>query len=618
MKRVALVALAMLVALCIATIGARVHAQSQPRAEMRASVDADVVEVGDSVHYMLQAMTSSGDPVTNVEHGAVTGFLVRGQTNVPSHSISIINGARTERSGITVTWQLQATRTGTFRLGPASVMIAGQRFTAQAVTIRVVAAGQGAQGAPRPSARDPFGTPFSPFDPWKNMIKDPQDEPRPSVPNVPTDAKLGMDAARGTVTFLHATIDKTSAVVGEQVTLSLYVYLDATGPDHIEFTDPHEATASDFVKQPVVPDDADTKAAGFAMVGGRLWSVRVVRKWALFPLKAGDLEIGPMSVTIARPRVPGSAVRQSETLRVHVTEPPMAGRPAGYAVGDVGSFALSAEVAPRTVEEGAAVSVNVTLSGIGNLPATLTPPSRAGLEWLDPQVRSDVTPQQDERLGGKRTFAFVVRVHNAGEVELGDIKVPYWNPDTKSYGVARVALGVVHVTPGTGRPAASADLPPETLPELPILRAERVGARGERRHVSDSPTFWLGLGLAPLAYGVVFGAGAAARRLRTRRAERVTSPAREMKERVATANVACRGDDARAADAAMARALEAATVALAGVNVRGARADDVAPRLEAAGVDATVAREVEVLLQDGEAARFAPEAATIDALEVTR
>ena len=610
MKRAFVALLGVLLALAITMTGGHARAQSS-RPEMRATVDADTVEIGDTLHLTLQATTTSSDPVTDVEHGSLAGFLVRAHTSMPLQSVMIVNGVRSERRGVTVTWQLQATRTGTFTLGPASASVGGKRFTSQALTVRVVAPGH---VPPRPAARDPFGNPFSTFDPWKNMLRDPPEEPR-QAPSVPTDAKLALDAPRGSVAFLHAMIDKPLAVVGEQVTLSLYVYLDAAGPDHVEFTDPHEATVSDFVKLPVVPDDADTKPAGFAMVGGHLWSVRVVRKWALFPLKAGDLEVGPMSVTIARPRVTGSAVRQSEKLVVHVGEPPIAGRPAGYVVGDVGSFKLAAEISPRDLEEGGAVSVNVELSGTGNLPATLTTPSRAELEWLDPQVRSDIAAQQDEKLGGRRTFAFVVRVRKAGDVELGDISVPFWNPDAKSYGLARVALGSVHVRAraGTDAGGSSAAIPPETLPGLPLYRATRAGAKGERRHVADSPAFWLGLGLAPLAYAVVFGAGTAARRLRARRAERATSPAREMKESVAKAEAACRGDDARAADAAIVRAVETATVALLDVHVRGARADEVAARLEGAGVGGDVAREVEALLQDCAAARFSPEAVAIDA-----
>jgi hypothetical protein len=89
------------------------------------------------------------------------------------------------------------------------------------------------------------------------------------------------------------------------------------------------------------------------------------------------------------------------------------------------------------------------------------------------------------------------------------------------------------------------------------------------------------------------------------------SPARELKERLAAAMNACKRSDARTADAAIARALEAATVAHAGINVRGALGNEVSERLERAGVAADAALRVAELLRECDAARFAPEAADI-------
>jgi hypothetical protein len=74
---------------------------------------------------------------------------------------------------------------------------------------------------------------------------------------------------------------------------------------------------------------------------------------------------------------------------------------------------------------------------------------------------------------------------------------------------------------------------------------------------------------------------------------------------------ACGGADARTADAAIARALEAAAVAYAGVGVRGALAGEVVERLERAGVAHGAASSVADLLRECEAARFAPDAADI-------
>ena len=86
------------------------------------------------------------------------------------------------------------------------------------------------------------------------------------------------------------------------------------------------------------------------------WRAQPIFKVALFPLRAGELEVGPMRVTIKSTlrgaRTQGA--RESEALRIHVTDPPIATRPPGYEVGDVGRFALTATVEPRTAEVGGA------------------------------------------------------------------------------------------------------------------------------------------------------------------------------------------------------------------------------------------------------------------------
>src|SRR5262249_44101284 len=155
------------------------------------------------------------------------------------------------------------------------------------------------------------------------------------------DRKLSLEASRAPIAFLHATIDKSRVVVGEQVTLSVLLYIDPREREP-DFTDVHEAPAADFVKRSLLDNDSQARYLGAALVAGHVWNMKLVRKSALFPLKAGDLEIGPMQLALTR--TPGDAKRESETLKVHVTEPPMAGRPAGYQLGDVGHFELSTEV----------------------------------------------------------------------------------------------------------------------------------------------------------------------------------------------------------------------------------------------------------------------------------
>jgi hypothetical protein len=577
------------------------------RPDVTARIDATTVGEGEDIHLTLEAQSDGSTAPRDPSPGSTSGFALINLSSGPSQSVTIVNGHVSRKQGLTTTWTLRATKQGTFTLGPCSVSIAGQRVSTQTVRVVVVAPGH---APPRMNPFDPFGM-GSAFDPFGGFfgggIGNDIAPQRPA-----TDPKLSLDAPRGEIAFLHATVDKTSAVVGEQVTLSVYLYVDANERE-AQLNDVHEATAIDFVERSLFEDDGTDKHLGRALVGGQLYNAKLLRKWALFPLKSGDLQIGPMSLTLVRRHL-GDPVRQSETISIHVTEPPMAGRPAGYVVGDTGNFTLSAETNPRTIDRDGAVGITVELSGTGNLPNSITPPARAGIEWLAPEMHEKMGATAGDKYGGKRTFAYVVRLHKEGALDLGDLTLPFYNPDTRSYAVARAALGVVNVRPGV-TPAKAVEPALDPLAALPEARKTLAGVRPAPSHLADAPLFWLGLCATPIAYGVASGASSAVRRIRQARAEKAASPETRLRERMADAASACKGSDPRVADAAVARAIVAATIARVGVNIRDAEGAEVSRRLGDAGVDRELAHRVEELIRDCETARFAPDACEMAAVK---
>lgn len=573
-------------------------AQSSP--ELHFHSDADVVGIGETFHVTLEALSSSDTPV-NPQLGAAPGFAVLGISPSTSTQVNIVNGTMSTQHGLTTVWTLRATKLGSFSVGPALVTVGNTRFRGDSILVRVVPAGQAPRRAPPPQQNpfDPFSAlfggqfgrnPFPGFEP-------PQPHPQPEEQ---VDPHLALDQARAPAAFLHATIDKNAVVVGEQVTFTVYIYIDSAITRTPELNDPHEAPATDFVKRSLQADDAKVESVGSANVGGKIYYVQLLRRSALFPLHAGDLEIGQMSVQL---NGAGAGLRRSEDLFVHVSEPPVARRPPGYMLGDVGMMSLEAEVSGRDVEQEGAIGVTVSLAGTGNLPEKLHPPERAGVEWLEPEVTAHFASDKG-RFAGTRTFQYVVRFHKAGDIDLGDFSLPYWNPQSNAYEVARAPVGVIHVKPGAVPVASAEGTAADPLPGLPRVRATREPLPPPRRHFDDAPGFWFGLAAMPVAYAVAVGASGATKRLRERRAREQGSPRTELRTRVAAANAAAASGDARALDAATARALEGATIAGCGVNVRGLTNGQVAQALADAGVAEESARQVESLLQACEMARF--------------
>jgi hypothetical protein len=596
----------------LVTLSAAVPARAQSTT-VRSGVDAETIEIDGTVTLTLQAQSSTGNAPEDPSPGPHAGFTVLDFTQAPTQMLTIINGRRSDQHGLVATWVLRPSRLGTFTLGPPTVTIGGVKHGGRPARITVVPHGK----APRPPVRGlpqlpaPFGrAPLGggkPFDPFKALFDD-DDAPTFRQPEVETDPSLALDAPRGHGAFLHATVDRKRVVVGEQVTHVVYLYTDPQAPAGSPH-DVHEATAKDFVKRSLEADDTHLTGVGNALVGGRVWTVQRVRRNALFPLKGGRLTIEPMSLAVGGRRMPSSK-RESETLEVDVTEPPITGRPPGYVVGDVGAFALDATVDPREIEEGGAIGVTLEIRGLGNPPHKLSVPVMPGVEWLEPQIREKVGAAQGDRFGGTRTFSYVVRMQRPGTIDLGAVTFPHFDPTTRMYAIARASIGKIVVRPNGRDAGTESEAATEVLAGMPEPRRILEGAP-ERSFVADRGVFWVGLFGAPLAAIGVIGASGALRRAAAKRKDKATSPDTEAKARMREAQKACDEGDGAAALGAVTRALEASVLARTGVNLRGGSAEAMGGELRDAGVDDETVTELLAVRRACEDARYAPDGADV-------
>ncbi len=564
-------------------------------------IQPDAIEVGDTA--TLTLTVSPGDQVTAAQlPNLPNGLSLVGQGISPQFQISVVNGHMVQGVTARATFRIRGLREGTYTVGPPSATSGGVRSNGDRQTLRVVAKGT---LPPQPQ--------FDPFDPFNMLGRgNPfQVDQQPDLfePQYPIDPRFNLDRPRDSGSFLHAVVDKPQAVVGEQITLSVYVYADVTGSDP-ELSDPHEVGTSDFLRQSLLKNDAPIERTAYARVAGRTYMVALLRKYALFPLHAGELEITPMRLRVGR-----GGERSSETLKVRVNEPPMDHRPPGYTVGDVGRFSVKADVTPREVERGAAISVNVEVSGAGNVPSSLTVPARPGVTWLDPEVKDDMhvldtqTAGAPDSWGGTRRFSYVVEPKKEGDVDLGEISVSFYDPRAKAYDVARAPLGVVHVKPGA---AAAATDEAKVLANMPAKRLEMGATKTPEAHLDDTGVFWGLLAMPTVLFGAALGTRRASRRLKERAAERKASPAAELKQRLRALATASGGDDGRAIDGASIRVIEAGATVHAGVNVRGVGGESIVSVLTRAGVAADTASELRDLLDACAAARFSPDGVEVD------
>lgn len=309
------------------------------------------------------------------------------------------------------------------------------------------------------------------------------DQPLPETPGgrAPTEAQ-------GPV-FLWATIDKEQAYVGEQVSYALDVYERRTYLG-IHLRKPPSFT--DFFTEELPEGEPVIKR-----VGTTDYRVRPGLRRALFPQRAGTLEIGAAELSVGgRQRI------LSPALTVEVLPLPAEGRPPGFSPNNVGRFTITAEVDRTTLAANEPVTLRVTIGGEGNV-KFVDPgpwPEIEGMRRYDPKVETRL--RKGAVLGGERRYEILLIPERGGTIEIPAHALAFFDPEEERYQVVRTDPIVLTVEGGEPVAAEPEREPEPGAEELSPLVLGDVLPRHAPRERWLTPTRWL--------YGVLAVPGLAA------------------------------------------------------------------------------------------------------------
>jgi hypothetical protein len=621
----------LLLAGVFATTGGWAQAQSPTRdpnsaspaqVQLSTQVSAEQVEVGERVVVSVTILSSQGDTPSNprltVDGPAeINGPSLRSEFRMFSDGHSL-----RRQQGVTATWTVTPTRAGQLSIGPGTFQLGGKTVSGERVTVRVVPP----SGAPRrsptpPGARggawpDPFG--FDPFD-WLRRRRPPGMDADPFEdllePRVPPE--LRVDRAPDPTGFARMDAVPKKVVVGEQVTLRVYAY-GGRGPFSVGFAS--QPSTADFLSFPIEQHDLVPHRVP---IGDQVFHAAKLREVALIPLRSGALTIGGAELFLSGRGYPatgaqGGFLTRSAPLTIQVVEPPVEGRPPGYVLGDVGRFTLEANVEPRQVREGEFFSVVARLAGTGNVPSRMTPAEHQAFEWHEPVVTGEVEAQGTS-VGGERTFRWTVKAKQAGSLDLGELKLPYYDPQKRRYETAHAKLGAVEVLPSAvPQPTEAA---PRTLDSSePVDEPNPRGSLGPwarpAQPWTDHPSFWWVLLGLPLAVPALEGLARGARALSGLKRSGVPNAKAGVQKLLAAAEDhmrdGARSDAAAKFERALAEAVQAATER----NPRSLLRDELIAALIARGVEPEQSQEVARLSAAWEEVRFTG-AGDVDSVRLT-
>lgn len=369
-----------------------------------ASLDRATVGLGEQVtlSYTLSGPTVGGGK--NLQLPDLKKFHIMSGPN-QSTTMQIINGAVS--STVTYTYVLQPREVGTFTIGPATIEAGGAVQTSQPLTVEVV------KGATRPRQQE----------------------------STPDDQSVQL----GDNLFLRAVVDRTRVLQGEQVNLVFKLY---TRVSVVNYSVSKNPTMTGFWSEDVeIPKNITLTTES---MNGKSYRVGVIKKVALFPTQAGNLEIGPMEVqtTVQLPHARSndpfeaffrdpfgrnaSYTVKSPAVKLSV-DPLPAGAPADFK-GAIGQFAMSTAIDKKTTRTNEPVSLKVTLSGTGNIkllegPRVDVPPD---FEQYSPKVTESINRTQG-KISGSKSFEYLMIPRYPGMKVIKPITISYFDPVKREY-----------------------------------------------------------------------------------------------------------------------------------------------------------------------------------------
>lgn len=547
-----------------------------------AEVDKVVAELGDQI---VLAVTVSGaqSSLPKPRVPALADFEV--YESGTNQSFSFVNGR--VASQVTYTFVLSPRRTGRARVPPISVEEAdGRTVASDPIDIEIVPAGKAAP-APPPAGRA---------------------APRPAA----------SPGARPEV-FLAASLDKTRAYAGEQVTLTMSFETAVPLLGNVSYDAPKlEGFLTEDLGQ----------SQGAENHGGRTYHATRLRT-ALFPVHGGRLSVGSAQARTAVARGIGGggdllerffnisspeplAVR-SEPVAVEVLPLPEEGKPADFS-GAVGRYALSASVDRAALKVGEAATLTVVISGTGNMRSVGEPkrPELPALRFFD--TESSVLMEKKEGVvGGVKTLKTVFVPRASGEVVIPALALWYFDPARKAY--AKAESRPLRLKVEGGAPGAPASAGPGA-PALGVLTRDirYLKAGPMRGPLSRGLESFAGLGAAhALPFLALLGAAGASWRRRRLEADPAGLRARGAAAKARAALAAAQGAGPQAAPAAAAAALAGFVADRHGVSAAGLTLKSALALLSGSAEPAR-ALYAEAW-RAAEAARFAPPGAADAAAE---
>jgi hypothetical protein len=595
-KRVASLALAAMAALAATAAQAGAGGSS-----FSASIDRAAVAPDQPFVYSVTLTTSAGQP-EGFKAPDFRGLrVVGGPFTQSGMSMQVGSGGTRVENSVTWSFQLavpQGTK-GQVAIGAAHVRVGGQDLSSNSVPVRIGAAAV----APPPAQRPSRGPSLFP----RGMFGDDEPDEQQAV------------ASSANAAFVRAVADKKRAFVGEQVTVTWYLYV-AQMPSNFQ---PVTQPKSDGFWMEEIPSTNPQGRLAFTdqVEGGQHYQAAVVLQRALFPLAPGKLTITPMEAEIANADFFGRPIHarrlKSEPVVIDAVPLPKEGQPADFPAGNVGRYALDVAVDRAAVAVGDAVTLTMMVRGTGSIRNIVLPALPTLPGWKGYEPKTTVALEPVATVQGSKTTEWLIRPERPGKTTIPALTFVSFDPDAKRYVetqsrpielvISGEPTGTVIGPPTAAGGPATAGFENVIAAEIRPIRVRATPSRSVGASFLRGTGFKVTLVTPPLAFvAFVFGGRVRERLSRDERRtgrRRLRSIARRRLHAAAAHRDAGR---AAAFYVEIERVLRDALSEKLRVPVGGLRLDELADLLRARGLPPDDVTRVRAVLEACDEARFSP------------
>lgn len=352
--------------------------------------------------------------------------VLAGPSQSQSSSVYMTNGNYTRQTSLTISYIVTPKKEGTFTISPSSFKHNGETIMSNAVTIKVVPAGQ--NSASQGNGQGNQG------------------------------GQSASATTAGNDVFIRTTFSKKTVYEQEEIVATITLYHRG---NVLEIEDCKMPEYKGFISKDIQLKREDQP--GTDVVNGVKYQTFKLKQTILYPQKSGPIEIEKGQLT-AILQVPTGGQRRGfwgfddifntmkrvrkiipiEGTKIEVKALPSEGKPADFN-NAVGSFKMESDISKTDIKAYEPVTIKVKITGTGNIKYVKSP------SFEFPSDFDTYPPKENQKLNGNsgtREIDYLVIPRHAGTFEIPAATFSYFDLNTRKYNILKTKAFTLNVAKG--------------------------------------------------------------------------------------------------------------------------------------------------------------------------